>query len=84
MGKIKSLVDVEPEEGVDEEDTRVAYFLETIGFNNSFGFHYFICKTFAALTPIMEWHYLCGFIGKFWHAFAISFCYRFRPICHYS
>jgi len=42
----------------------VGYFLETVGFNNSFAVCYLIAKFLAAVTPFAQWYYLTGFMGK--------------------
>lgn len=62
--KIKPLVDIVDSEDYSEEDQRLNYFLETIGFNESFAWFYVACKILTTLSPFGQWYFLCGFLGS--------------------
>ncbi|KAG4068298.1 hypothetical protein HA402_007818 [Bradysia odoriphaga] len=62
--KIKPLVAITDSVDYSEEDQRLTYFLETVGLNESFAWFYVGCKIFGALSPLGQWYYLCGFIGR--------------------
>ena len=59
----------DPEEAT---QTLVAYFIETISFNNGFGWYYFLCKFLATASPIFIWFYMKGFIGKLYGTYGID------------
>ena len=71
--KIKSLTEVGHHPTEDEQDaTRAAYFIETVGFNQGLAGYYFFCKVLAVLTPVFNWLYLSGFIGKQFRYYGIE------------
>lgn len=62
--KMRGLIEVQETDENTEEEVRVTYFLETLGFNDGFALYYLSCKILAAATPILMWVYLNGFMGK--------------------
>ncbi|XP_021953351.2 innexin shaking-B [Folsomia candida] len=72
--KIKPLLDVSSDvtEDITEHEIRVKFFLESVGFNDTFGIYYIFCKLFATLTPVGEYVYLCGVIGPRYRYFGVQ------------
>jgi hypothetical protein len=62
--KLRSLIDVVETDENTEDEVRVTYFLETLGFNDGFALYYLACKMLAGITPILTWIYLTGFMGR--------------------
>lgn len=70
--KIKPLVVITESEDYSEEDKRLNYFLETTGFNEGFAWFYVACKIFSTLSPLGQWYFLVGFLGKRYKYYGID------------
>lgn len=72
-----SLVKIQQQRGVDEDEQRVAYFLDTSGFNTGFARYYLVCKLLSVVSPFAMWYYLCGFIGSHYSAYGLDVLMNF-------
>lgn len=77
QSKMVSLVKIQQQRGVDEDEQRVAYFLDTSGFNTGFSRYYLVCKLMSVMSPFAMWYYLCGFIGSHFSAYGLDVLMNF-------
>lgn len=72
MSKINSLVKIPDSDvtaDVTEDQVRVSYYLETVGFNHGFATHYIICKCMSIASPVVQLWYLGGFVGHHFYSY---------------
>jgi hypothetical protein len=73
VARIKPIVRQEElAEDEDRDESRVAQFISALGRNNGFARFYFICKTLAAISPVLQWLFLCGFLGQAFSLYGVD------------
>lgn len=72
FAKIRGLVEVTETEDATEDEVRVTYYLETLGFNGGFAVSYLVCKILATVTMALMWIYLTGFMGRQYKLYGVD------------